>query len=136
MVLQTTNISVTPNRHAQNCFEHEYTWFAKTPKSDAFSSVGVEGDLRVLVKGIMAAPTGYPGFRFNIMLNATNKKTQLLRFCKTGVLNLDFLVVGNAGAVVPGHACHEKGLQRQKGVDPLVSNQERRAAVDPVINRG
>ena len=36
---------------------------------------------------------------------------------------------------IPGHALHEKGLQRQKGVGPLVSSQERRAAVVPVISR-
>ena len=30
---------------------------------------------------------------------------------------------------------HEKGLQRQKSVGPLVSSQERRAAVVPRINR-
>ena len=35
----------------------------------------------------------------------------------------------------PGHALHEKGLQRQKGVGTLVSSQERRAAVVPVISR-
>ena len=37
---------------------------------------------------------------------------------------------------VPGHALHEKGLQRQKGVGPLVSSQEQRALLVPVINRG
>ena len=36
---------------------------------------------------------------------------------------------------VPGHALHEKGLQRQKGVGPLVSSQEERALLVPVINR-
>ena len=35
----------------------------------------------------------------------------------------------------PGHALREKGLQRQKGAAPVVSFQERRAAVVPVINR-
>ena len=30
---------------------------------------------------------------------------------------------------IPGQALHEKGLQRQIGVGPLVSSQERRAAV-------
>ena len=34
------------------------------------------------------------------------------------------------------HAFHEKGLQRQIGVCTLVSNQERRALADPLINRG
>ena len=36
---------------------------------------------------------------------------------------------------VPGHALHEKGLQGQKGVGPLVSSWERRAAVVPLMNR-
>ena len=36
---------------------------------------------------------------------------------------------------VPGHALHEKGLQRQKGVVPLVGSQEQRALLVPVINR-
>ena len=31
---------------------------------------------------------------------------------------------------------HEKGLQRQKGVVPLVSSQEQRALLVPLINRG
>ena len=35
---------------------------------------------------------------------------------------------------VPGHALHEKGLQRQIGVGTQVSSQERRAAVVPQIN--
>ena len=37
--------------------------------------------------------------------------------------------------VIPGHALHEKGLQRQKGVVPLVGSQEQRALLVPVINR-
>ena len=37
---------------------------------------------------------------------------------------------------IPGHALHEKGLQRQKGVGTLVSSQEQRALLVPVINRG
>ena len=37
-------------------------------------------------------------------------------------------------AVFPGHALHEKGLQKQKGVVPLVSSQEERALLVPVIN--
>ena len=36
----------------------------------------------------------------------------------------------------PGHALHEKGLQRQIGVGTLVSSQERRALAVPLINRG
>ena len=35
----------------------------------------------------------------------------------------------------PGHALHEKRLQRQIGVGPLVSSQEQRALLVPVINR-
>ena len=38
-------------------------------------------------------------------------------------------------AQIPGHALHEKGLQRQKGVGPLVGSQERRALLVPLINR-
>ena len=37
--------------------------------------------------------------------------------------------------VFPGHASHEKGLQRQRGADPLVSSQERRALFVSLINR-
>ena len=36
----------------------------------------------------------------------------------------------------PGHAFHEKGSQRQIGVGPLVSSQEERALLVPLINRG
>ena len=36
---------------------------------------------------------------------------------------------------LPGHALHEKGLQRQKGVAPLVGGQERIALLVPVIHR-
>ena len=39
-------------------------------------------------------------------------------------------------ALIPGHALHEKGLQRQKGVGPLVSSQEQRALLVPRFNRG
>ena len=38
--------------------------------------------------------------------------------------------------VIPGHALHEKGLQRQIGDGTLVSSQERRALAVPLINRG
>ena len=31
---------------------------------------------------------------------------------------------------------HEKGLQRQKGVVPLVGSQKQRALLVPLINRG
>ena len=37
---------------------------------------------------------------------------------------------------VPGHALHEKGLQKQISDGTLVSNKERRALAVPVINRG
>ena len=36
---------------------------------------------------------------------------------------------------IPEHALHEHILQKQKGVGPLVSSQEGRAAVVPQINR-
>ena len=36
---------------------------------------------------------------------------------------------------IPGHALHEKGLQRQKGVGPLVSSQEQRALLVPRLHR-
>ena len=38
--------------------------------------------------------------------------------------------------VFPGHTLHEKGLQRQEGVGPLVSSQEQRALLVPRLNRG
>ena len=36
---------------------------------------------------------------------------------------------------IPGHALHEKGLQRQKGGGPLVGSQEQRALLVPLLNR-
>ena len=38
--------------------------------------------------------------------------------------------------IIPGHALHEKGLQRQKNVGPLVGSQEQRALLVPLITRG
>ena len=35
-----------------------------------------------------------------------------------------------------GHALHEKGLKRQKGVVPLVGRQEQRALLVPLIESG
>ena len=37
--------------------------------------------------------------------------------------------------LIPGHALHEKGLQRQKGIVPLVVGQEQRALFVPLVNR-
>ena len=37
-------------------------------------------------------------------------------------------------ACIPGHALHEMGLKKQQGDSPLVSSQERRAAVVPRIH--
>ena len=37
--------------------------------------------------------------------------------------------------IIPGHALHEKGLQRHMGDGPLVSSSERRAGFVPRINR-
>ena len=45
------------------------------------------------------------------------------------------LTSGQTLRLVPGHALHEKGLQLQKGVVPLVGSQEQRALLVPVINR-
>ena len=39
------------------------------------------------------------------------------------------------GRIFPEHALHGKGLQRHKGVGPLVSSQEHRALLVSVINR-
>ena len=36
---------------------------------------------------------------------------------------------------IPGHALHEKGLQRQKGVVSLFGSQEQSALLVPLINR-
>ena len=44
---------------------------------------------------------------------------------------LSFAALG----VIPGHALLEKGLQRQKDDGPLVSIQEDRAFLVPLINR-
>ena len=41
----------------------------------------------------------------------------------------------NTSTRFPGHALHEKGLQRQMGVGTLVSSQERRAPLVQQINR-
>ena len=37
--------------------------------------------------------------------------------------------------IFPGHALHEKGLQRQKSDGPLVSSQEQRALFVPRLNQ-
>ena len=37
---------------------------------------------------------------------------------------------------IPGHALHEKGLQTQKGVGPLVSSQEERGLLALVVKCG
>ena len=39
-------------------------------------------------------------------------------------------------SVIPGHALHEKGLQRQIDVGTMVSSQQRRALLVPRLNRG
>ena len=45
-------------------------------------------------------------------------------------------IVRESIMMVPGHALHEKGLQRQLAVGTLVNSQQRRALAVPVINRG
>ena len=37
--------------------------------------------------------------------------------------------------IIPGHALHEKGLQRQIAVGTLVNSQQRRALAVPRLNR-
>ena len=44
-------------------------------------------------------------------------------------------ICDSRGNLVPGHALHEKGLQRQIGVGTLVNSQQRRALAVPRINR-
>ena len=48
---------------------------------------------------------------------------------KLAILSLQYIFM------FPGHALHEKGLQRQKGVVSLVGSQEERALLVPLINR-
>jgi len=38
-------------------------------------------------------------------------------------------------SMIPGHALHEKGLQRQIAVGTLVNSQQRRALAVPRLNR-
>ena len=40
-----------------------------------------------------------------------------------------------ANIIVPRHAVHEKGIQRQKGVVPQVGSKEQRALLFPLLNR-
>ena len=57
----------------------------------------------------------------------------------TSALTLMVVACGNLVILMgesPGHALHEKGLQRQKGAGPLVSSQERRALFIPLLKRG
>ena len=48
----------------------------------------------------------------------------------------NIFVILSGGQELPGHALHEKGLQRQKGFGPLVSSQDERALLVPLMNRG
>ena len=72
-------------------------------------------------------------------------KKILMYFRKNTADNLTFneelveLVNGDLEVVVkvvPGHALHEKGLQRQIAVGTLVNSQQRRALAVPRLNRG
>ena len=47
----------------------------------------------------------------------------------------DVALCSDLGIRFPGHALHEKTLQRQKSVVPLVGSQEQRVLLVPVINR-
>ena len=62
----------------------------------------------------------YPQNEIRTMFRAADQWTVLLLFLLP---------------VFPGHALHEKGLQRQIGIGPLVGSQERRALLVPVLNR-
>ena len=71
----------------------------------------------------------------------TNSRTFLWRMSSTGTMLIVWckrLAPGNKETRrrIPGHALHEKGLQRQISVRTLDSNHERRAVVVPEINRG
>ena len=50
-------------------------------------------------------------------------------------IRLIIIINSDTNRVIPGHALHEKGLQRQKVDGTLVSSQERRALFVTVINR-
>ena len=58
---------------------------------------------------------------------------------QTDIMDMSYLKQNNqpryALVVIPGHALHEKGLQRQKSIVPLVGSQDQRALLVPVINR-
>ena len=45
-------------------------------------------------------------------------------------------LTGVSKKVVSGHALHEKGFQRQIGVDTLVNSHQQRALAVPLINCG
>ena len=49
--------------------------------------------------------------------------------------NVELVELVNGDLVVPGHALHEKGLQRQIAVGTLVNSQQRRALAVPRLNR-
>ena len=52
------------------------------------------------------------------------------------VCSVCFLAEAKAKTSLPGHALHEKGVQRQKNVGPIVSSQERRALLGPRSKHG
>ena len=74
-------------------------------------NLGINTACYVVVVRTEIPHVGCPGCGFYKMMNHT-------QFC----------------SVIPGHALHEGGLQLQKGVGPLVSSRERRAAIVQRIN--
>ena len=64
--------------------------------------------------------------------NRVKPKLQVILFMLVLLLLLLLIII----TTIPGHALHEKGLQRQIGVGTLVNSQQRRALAVPVINRG
>ena len=82
------------------------------------------------------------------VLDSAGKKGIILRVCVlqnppgirrcvlSVVCSVKFVEIVADLCIIPGHALHEKSLQKQNGVGPLVSSQEERALLVPVINPG
>ena len=66
-------------------------------------------------------------------LRAKKTKTTCQKQCRKSPIKM--MIEMFLPCKIPGHALHEKGLQRQKGVGPLVSSQRERALAVPVIKR-
>ena len=71
--------------------------------------------------------TVYIGFRLFVLLERRSSKGEVFFFWESPKRAFS--------KYFPGHALHEKGLQRQIGVGTLVGSQERRALAVPLTNR-